>query len=88
MGQRKEEIRGRRETGENWKKTKPVWEKGPLVIVAYLSPRTGVCSFGVFMSLVEHKGSNAELVPGLWSPKLIQLGGGGSGQGEEDYTKL
>lgn len=77
MGQRKEDIRGRRETGGNWKKTEPMWGKGP--------PGNSCLSFtqdwgllcGVFMPLVEHKGSNAELVPGLWSPKLIQLRGGG-----------
>lgn len=73
MGQSKEESRGRREAERNWKMMKPVWEKGPPVIVAYLSPRIGVCSVGFSCLWLSIKNQNAELVPGLWSLKLIQL---------------
>lgn len=83
MGQSKEESRGRRETGENWKTTKPMWEKGTTgnSCLSFTQDWGLLCGF--FMPLVEHKGSNAELVPGLWSLKLIQLCVWGGG-----HTKL
>lgn len=44
MGQSREQRKER--DGGDWKKMKPVWEKGPPVIAAYLSPRIGVRSVG------------------------------------------
>lgn len=66
-------MEGGRETGGRWKKTKVYMGGGPQGIAASSLTQDWDLLCGLFMLLVERKGSNAQVNPGFGGLRLIQL---------------